>query len=87
MTDDLTASERRVLNYLGTPSDHSCMNLNHLSAHTGLPREEVAQACRSLRKRGIAECYTGLVDEDGEFYGSGYGLSPAEIARRVGEVE
>jgi len=86
VTDELTANEWRVLNYLGTPSDASCMNFNHLSTRTGLSRDEVAEACRSLRKRGIAECYTGLVDDDGIFYGSGYGLSAAEIARRNGEA-
>lgn len=85
MTDELTANERRTLNELGTPEDCSCLNFNHLSIRTGLPRDDVAEACRSLRKRGLADCYTGLIDDDGVFYGSGYGLSAAEITRRNGD--
>lgn len=83
--DDLTPAEALVLDRIGDPSDCKCLNFNHLAEQTGLSRDEAATAARSLRERGIAECYTGLWTDDGEPYGSGYGFSAAYLASVRGE--
>ena len=48
-----------------------------LSRLTGLSRDEVRTACRSLRAKGLARHERGLVTEDLEFVGSGYTATPA----------
>ena len=39
---------------------------------TDLTLKEVRRSCRSLKKKGLAEFYRGLFDEDGKAAGSGY---------------
>ena len=43
-----------------------------IASYTRLNRKEVRRACRSLRKKGLAEFMQGLWNEDGEPCGSGY---------------
>ena len=74
--EGLTGHELAVFEELGPVDDCGCLNFAHLAERLGLPRDVVQVACRSLRKQGIAECYRGLWTEDGDMYGSGYGLSP-----------
>jgi len=42
---------------------------------TGLDRRTVRLACRYLKRKGLARFGTGLCDNDGAFYGSGYSAS------------
>jgi hypothetical protein len=48
---------------------------NSLSSITKLDRKQVRRACRSLKKKELADFLTGLVDEDGVFAGAGYGAT------------
>ena len=71
----LTAIERVIFDALGPVEDCGCRSFNHLASETSLPRDAVQVGCRSLRRQGLAECYRGLWTDDGEPYGSDYGLS------------
>lgn len=42
---------------------------------TGLTHREVRLACRSLKRKGLAEFLIGLMDFDGQFAGAGYGVT------------
>lgn len=44
---------------------------------TGLTRDQVRTACRSLRDKGLARHERGLCTEDLVFIGSGYTATPA----------
>lgn len=44
---------------------------------TGLSRSEVRRACRSLRRKGLAEYSRGLWADDGQPAGAGYAATPA----------
>ena len=46
-----------------------------LCKKTGLDRRTVRLACRYLKRKGLARFGTGLCDNDGAFYGSGYSAS------------
>lgn len=66
------------LHAVDTGDGQRCVGFTPLMRETGLSREQVQQACRSLRSRGYAEFWRGLMDpEDGEFKGSGYGMTKA----------
>lgn len=51
-----------------------------LELESGLPRVFVRALCRRLTEKGLMTFSSGLVSENGEFVGSGYGLSPMGVA-------
>ena len=47
-------------------------NFKALCHKTGFDRRTVRLSCRYLKRKGLARFGTGLYDNDGGFYGSGY---------------
>lgn len=72
---DLTTDERRVLPNLG--DEDCCYPFATMMTHTGLSRDRVRRACRSLREKGLADYHRCLITEDGLLAGSGYAITPA----------
>jgi len=80
----LNDNERKVLAVLVVCGDDSwggyCyFNFRALTGPTKLNRREVRLACRSLKRKGLAEFRRGLWSEDGEPAGSGYCASKAGV--------
>lgn len=79
MTDELgprlNANEMKVLRFLVRQYSDVGAGFSHF-AHIGkgvrLPRAEVRRACRSLKRKGLAEFKNALWYEDGGMYGAGY---------------
>ena len=74
MTDD----EIKVLEVLFQHTRHSgeyCITFDYTMGDTNLSRKDVRNICRSLRGKGLAEFYSGLMTDDGEVAGSGYCIS------------
>jgi len=71
---DLNPNEWKVLWQLGKIylSDMNCLNLNGLHYRTGLSREEVRKAAKTLRAKGLVLHQRGLFDDEGKTAGSGY---------------
>lgn len=70
---NLNADEKLTLRALAGLSDGYCQGFVPLTKRTGLTRSAVRRACRSLRRKGLAEFHTGLWTDDGEMAGAGYG--------------
>ena len=69
----MTDNERKVLGALNFSEDGHCFcGFAWLMEETGLDRKAVRRACRSLKKKGLAQFARGLWNEDGEPCGSGY---------------
>lgn len=76
----LNENERRVLEVLANDSlrdGEMCITFDWIEGETKLNTKDVRRSCRSLRKKGFAEFYRGLMTEDGEVAGSGYCVSRA----------
>jgi len=75
---ELTLHEQAVLPLLANTSDEewTAYPFKSLARLTGLTRDDVSVACRSLRTKGLARHERGLVTEDLEFVGSGYTATP-----------
>jgi len=73
----LTDVEWRVLEILSGGHDEWCFGLSTIAGDAGLHRELTRGALRSLRDRGLAKFQRGLMTEDGDVAGSGYGITPA----------
>jgi len=77
----LNDNERKVLACLVVCGEDYCgycyFNFRSLTGPTKLNRREVRLACRSLKRKGLAEFGRGLWSEDGEPAGSGYRASKA----------
>lgn len=76
----LNENESKILGVLDLVTrEHGdlCVAFDYLIGETKLERAIVRRACRSLRSKGLAEFYRGLVTEDGEMAGSGYCISRA----------
>lgn len=89
MTDDPSAIEVAgqqrtallvMLHYDET--DTPCLSAKHLAERSDLPLAAARMAGRELVKLGLAKCETGLVTDDGDFYGSGWCLSDDGLAVR-----
>lgn len=77
----LNANEERVLRSLAeNTSTHGemCCSFKHL-ADNEADIKLVRRGCRALRRKGLAEFYRGLMNEDGEVAGSGYCISPLGV--------
>ena len=68
MTDRLTDIELKVLGALALRGTEFFLPFNQIAADTGLLRNDVAQACRSLRERGLAEYSSNLWNEETNRY-------------------
>ena len=78
---NLNANEERVLRLLEeNTSTHGemCCSFKHL-ADDKEDIKFIRRGCRSLRRKGLAEFYRGLMNEDGEVAGSGYCIHPEGI--------
>jgi DNA-binding MurR/RpiR family transcriptional regulator len=74
------ANERKVLRVLANHyGDFGCFGFRALQHRTRLKRAEVRRACRSLRRKGLAEFARALRSDDGEPRGSGYGATKAGV--------
>jgi hypothetical protein len=73
-----TPNEIKVLALLASGSeDFGVMNFAVIAEFVRLNRKEIRRACRSLKRKGLAEFYRGCWAEDGVPAGSGYGATPA----------
>ncbi|MCW2276336.1 DNA-binding MarR family transcriptional regulator [Rhodoblastus acidophilus] len=78
----LNATETTVLAALqGANGDYCFRNFTFLSRETGLDRQQVRRACRSLARKGLAVFGRGLWTEDGTPAGSGYAAAGKDGAR------
>ena len=70
----INENEKKVLTVLASAygSDLNCFCFETIINESGLDLKQVRRACRSLKKKGLAEFYRGLFDEDGMAAGSGY---------------
>lgn len=64
-----------VLEEIRREYDSFYLGFDAIMQRSGLDRETVRLACRSLAKQGLAEYRRGLWTEDGEMAGSGYGCT------------
>ena len=75
----VTILEKKVLALLAkvTRTDGEiCVGFEYLSGmEYNFDVKEVRRGCRSLRRKGLAEFYRGLMTEDGQVAGSGYCIS------------
>lgn len=68
-----TDAQVKVIQVL-SENDEWCYPYNHICSETGLTRAEAKQAIDVLRQFGIVEFHRGLITEDGEVAGSGFGM-------------
>jgi len=76
----INPTEHAVLEVLEANSRRDgelCITFSWIADDAKLALKEVRRACRSLKKKGLAEFYRGLMTEDGEVAGSGYCVSKA----------
>lgn len=76
----LTPNERAVLSFIGPDGgdvDWRAWNFKGIGRETGLERNLVRRACRSLTRKGYAAFEKGLWSEDGGPRGSGYRATDA----------
>lgn len=71
---NLNANEQIVLSFLNEhySSEGWCFSFRPIAAETGLDRQRVRRACRSLARKGLTEYVRGLWSDSGEPAGSGY---------------
>lgn len=79
----MTEPERKVLAYLAEIYDHydggAYCGFAPIMSATGLDRKTVRRACRSLKRKGLADFCVGLWTDDGTPGGSGYGATRAGL--------
>lgn len=63
-------------------TDTPCLSAKHLAERSDLSIAASRMAGRELVKLGLAKCETGLVTDDGDFYGSGWCLTDEGLATR-----
>lgn len=74
-TPTLSLDDWAVLDAIGT--EDYCFTFLGIQQATGLSREVVRASCRRLRGVGLARFQSGLMSEDGDLVGSGYGATKA----------
>jgi hypothetical protein len=84
---EVNENEKKVLKALAESyydnDEFGFWGFDGLAKETCLDRKQVRRACRSLRRKGLAQFEKGLWTEDGEPAGAGYGATKegAELAR------
>lgn len=68
----MNTAEQKVLEVLLDTADGHCLPFAPIMRHTGLDRRIVRLACRSLKRKGLAEFHVALWDDYGEPAGAGY---------------
>ena len=86
--EEITEIEKKVLEVLfGSTRTHGeyCIGFDYIEGDTNLSRKEVKKVVHSLRDKGFAEFYRGLLDDDGQVAGSGYCISVkgVELAEKL----
>lgn len=72
----MTKSELSCLQYMAEYGGRDYFfNFITIMSHVDLTRAQVKRAVRSLARKGLAEFRSGLMTEDGEVAGSGYGAT------------
>lgn len=54
----------------------NCLSYKHLEEDTGLERKELEKIIKVLKAWNYVKAYKGLMTEDGEVAGSGFGVNP-----------
>ena len=74
----LNFNERKVLGFLVEyfGPDGGYWSFAGIEQKIGVDRKTIRRACRSLRRKGLAECHHGLWNDEGPA-GSGYGATKA----------
>lgn len=62
------------------PDGEMCVGFALIERQTSLPRNVVRISVRRLARKGMAQFFTGLFNEDGEVAGSGYCITNDGIA-------
>lgn len=78
---NLNEKEKDVLRILEESSaidGEMCVSFAYI-AYNKRDIKAVRRACRSLRRKGLAEYYRGLMTDEGEVAGSGYCITLAGI--------
>lgn len=88
MEKTITEVEKKVLEVLfGSTRLHGeyCIGFDWIEGDTNLSRKEVKKAVHSLKEKGLAEFYRGLMDDDNQVAGSGYCISKkgVELAEKL----
>ncbi len=78
---DLPVGGRRILEALYQLEEGWCMNFRLFERETGCAKAEVRRACRAMKEAGLLFFARGLMDEDGQVAGSGYGLTDVGRAK------
>jgi hypothetical protein len=77
----LEPDHEKVLDFLvNNTSEEGCAPFAPICKATRLPRARVRFICRLFKRKGWAEFYSGLFDDDGKPAGSGYCVTKAGIA-------
>lgn len=74
----LNENERKILSSLEEITlfgGEMCAGFDYIRQGTGLDYKQTRRACRSLKRKGLAEFWRGLMNYDGEVAGSGYCIS------------
>lgn len=77
----LNDRERTVLIALASDGQGGeyCFPFAPLMKKTGMTRNPVRLACRSLARKGLARYERGLWSEEGDMLGAGYGITDAGL--------
>jgi predicted transcriptional regulator len=80
MSPTVSQNQRRVLEVLATyrTTDQPFRFFSSISEETGLAKQRVRHACRSLKRKGLVD-YSAVYNEAGPC-GSGYGCNQAGAA-------
>ena len=79
-TIKLSEKEKLVLKVLvENYYNHTFLPFAPIVERTGLDRRQVRLACRSLKRKGLAQFSNALFDFDGNFKGSGYAATPIAV--------
>jgi len=71
----------KVLEFLAERSSpEACYPFAPICRDTGLDRNRVRFICRLFRRKGWAEFYSGLWNDDGQPAGAGYCITPQGMA-------
>lgn len=72
----LTENERIALKaWIGTYEDFDYLSFAVIASASGLQRNLVRRTVRSMARKSVTQFCSGLSSDDGEFRGSGYGLT------------
>lgn len=76
----MQADHEKVLDFLANnTSEEACYGFSPICVATRLPRSRVRFICRLFKRKGWAEFYSGLMDDDGHPAGSGYCITKAGV--------